>query len=163
MTSDILMQESIMFACLTALIGFVLWLFFRRKQTQTHLEYHRLEVLNKMIDKYGTSGEFISFMQTEAGIRLLQPGNGAAPGGRTTVLRFVQVAVMVFVLGAGFMAASSTYANASDPNDLRKALDMEYWGQMCFFMAIGLGIVSVITSLFNKQNERRERRLAQKP
>lgn len=161
MTSDILMQESIMFACMTALVGFAFWLLFRRRQTAMHLEYHRLEVLNKMIDKYGTSGEFIAFMQTEAGKRLLQQSNGSAPSGRTTVLRFVQVAVMVFVLGAGFMAASGSYANATDPNDLRKALDMEYWGQMCFFLAIGLGIVAVITALFNKQNERRERRLAQ--
>jgi hypothetical protein len=152
MTHDILMQESIMFACMTVLAGFVLWLLFRRKQTIHHLEYHRLEVLNKMIDKYGSSAEFISFMQTDAGKRLIQNANGqpnGKPSGSVSVLRFIQVGVMLFVLGGGFMAQADMYGP-----------DTAYWGIMCFMLAIGLWIVAIVTILWNWLQNRSSRRLA---
>lgn len=160
MDNDILIQESIMFVAVTALIGFLCWLLFRRRQNIMHLEYYRLESLNKLIDKYGSAAEFVSFMATDAGKRLLLSAEKEAPtgNGKTIVLRFVQAAVMIFVLGAGFMAGSSQYGNSTDIGNIQQANDMEYWGIMCFMLAMGLGIVSIITYSWYKAQERAARK-----
>lgn len=160
MDNDILIQESIMFACLTALVGFVLWLLFRRRQVIMNLEYHRLETLNKLIDKYGSAAEFISFMATDAGKRLLITAEKEAPAsnGKNMVLRFIQAAVMIFVLGAGFLAGSSEYGDSTDLGNIQRAHDMEYWGVMCFMLSFGLGIVSMVTYGWHKTQERAARK-----
>lgn len=164
MDNNILIQESIMFACLTGLVGFVLWLLFRRRQIIMNLEYHRLETLNKLIDKYGSGAEFISFMQTDAGKRLLlttERDSSSAPNGKNMVLRFIQAAVMIFVLGAGFMAGAGSYAHSTDIGDIQQVHDMEYWGVMCFMLAIGLGITSMVTYGWHKAQEKASKRTRQ--
>ncbi len=160
MDNDILIQESIMFVAVTALIGFLCWLLFRRRQNIMHLEYYRLESLNKLIDKYGSAAEFVSFMATDAGKRLLLSAEKEAPAGngKTIVLRFIQAAVMIFVLGAGFMAGSSQYANSTDPANIQQVYDMEYWGLMCHMIATGLFIVATVTYFWNKMQERAARK-----
>lgn len=163
MDNDILIQESIMFVAVTALVGFLCWLLFRRRQNIMNLEYYRLESLNKLIDKYGSAAEFISFMSTDAGKRLLLSAEKEAPAsnGKTIVLRFIQAAVMIFVLGAGFMSGSSLYGNSTYPGSIQQGHDMEYWGVMCFMLAMGLGIVSFVTYAWYKAQERSARKSRQ--
>ncbi len=163
MDNDILIQESIMFVAVTALIGFLCWLLFRRRQNIMHLEYYRLESLNKLIDKYGSAAEFVSFMATDAGKRLLLNAEKEAPtsNGKTIVLRFIQAAVMIFVLGAGFMAGAGQYGDPNIAGNEQQYHDMQYWGVMCFMLAIGLGIVSMVTYGWYKAQERAARKSRQ--
>ncbi len=158
--NEIILQETIMFGVAALFVGFLIWLFFRRKQFMINLEYHRLETLNKLIDKYGSSAEFVSFMQSDAGKRLLLSPEKEAPAsnGKTIVLRFIQAAVMIFVLGAGFMAGAGQYGNSNDIGNIQQVHDMEYWGVMCFMLAIGLGIVSMVTYGWYKSQERAARK-----
>ena len=53
------------------LVGWTLYLLFRRYQVTTQARLQRVESFNKLIEKFGTAKEFTDFIQTEEGKKML--------------------------------------------------------------------------------------------
>lgn len=154
---DSIMQETILIGLLMILAAFILWLIFRRRQTMIQLQYHRLEVVNRMIDKFGSGQEFSTFLQTDEGKRLLSDGT-SVPGGTASsgsiVLRYVQASIILLALSLTFFVNASRYVGMTDPNEVMKSADLNYWGTLTTGLAFGLLAVALVTYLWQRRQFR---------
>ena len=73
----------------------VIWLVTRSKQRGAQ---YRAEVQMKMIDKFGSSAEFVKFLESPAGREFLQPQRSA----RDRVMAGIRTGIILLFLGLGF-------------------------------------------------------------
>lgn len=154
---DPLTQETILFGLLIFVAAFILWLIFRRRQMLVQLQHHRLDMLNRMIDKFGTGVEFAGFLQSEQGKKLLQDASPSSSGLSSTkaiVLRYVQVSVVLLALSFAFFVNASRYVGLETQNDSVRAADLNYWGTLTTCLALGLLFVALITYLWDRKQQR---------
>lgn len=149
-------EETFMFFFLLVLIGWVLWLLFRRHQIHLQARMKRTEVFDHLIAKFNTSQEFIEFLKTDHGKKLVEDPLGAQSNPSKTVLRFVLVGVVF----AAISYASLAYANnlnsyirsiaAPDINEIRKAMEYRYWGMLTMALAGGMFVMAAVTKSLAK-------------
>jgi hypothetical protein len=146
-TQAILFHEAVMFIGLFALIGWILWLIYKRYQVRTQVNARKLETFGKLVDKFGDSKEFVEFVQSNEGRSLLRDSgvNGVNP--KQVALRMFIVAALLFAVGYGFMSGTSAYDNSTDPNFINKVADLRYWGRMAFGLAVGFIAAGIMTHL----------------
>lgn len=144
-TQAILLHESITFIGLFALAGWILWLLFRRYQLRRQENERRYETFSKLVDKFGTSREFVDFVQSNEGRSLLRDSGVNGVNAKQVALRMFIVAALLFAVGYGFMAGTSAYDNSTDPNYINKVADLRYWGKMAFGLAVGFVAAGIMT------------------
>ena len=144
-TGVMFMQEAVMFLGVAALAAFTLWLLFKRYQVRTQESARRLEMFSKLVDKFGDSKDFVTFVQSDEGRRLLKDSGVNGTSAKTTALRMYIIAALLCAVGYGFISGTSGYEHLTDMNFVNKVADMRYWGKMAFGLAVGFVAGGLLT------------------
>ncbi|HEV8538131.1 MAG TPA: hypothetical protein VGR15_04315 [Bacteroidota bacterium] len=154
---DSIHEETIMFVALVALAGFVLWLLFRRYQVISQARLQRVETFNKLIEKFGTTQEFIEFVNSEQGKRFLEDPLPQQMHPRKTVLRFIQTGVILAAVCVAFLIKwmqLETFLTTQTPPDINwinEAMDYEYWTWLSGAVSVGMIVLAIVTNFFTKK------------
>ncbi len=165
---DVIHEETIMFVALVGLLGWILFLLFRRHQLAQQTRFQKIEAYNKLLEKFSTAKEFTEFLETEHGKKILEDPitNGGNP--KKTALRFVQAGGILAALGFGlftYLSQIETIIHSQsnpDINWINKELDYTYWTWTTLALAAGCFVVAGLTyalakkwKLFPDENSRR--------
>lgn len=156
-TGVMFIQEAIMMIGVLGLIGWLVFLLFKRYQVRTQLNARKLETFGKLVDKFGSSKEFVDFVQSNEGKSLLKDSgvNGVNP--KQTALRMFIVAALLFAVGFGFISGAGPYKDATDPNLIGKGIEFDYWGKMAFGLAVGFIAAGIMTSLLGGDSDKKSK------
>jgi len=152
-TGVMFMQEAVMMVGVLALIGWLVFLLFRRFQVRAQESARRLEMFGKLVDKFGDSKEFVNFVQSNEGKSLLKDSGVNGINTRQVALRMFIVGVLLFAVGYGFMSGTSAYDNSTDPNFINKVAELRYWGKMAWGLAVGFVGAGLLTHLFGGESK----------
>lgn len=87
-----------------AMIAFIVH---QLSRAATSRSQHRLEAHSKMLDRFGSSSEFVNFLHTAEGRRYLATvSSGAKKSQKEKVLGSVRIGIILVVLSAGLIAIS---------------------------------------------------------
>ncbi len=151
-------EETYMFVALLMLLGWVLWLLFRRYQMSTQARLQRAEAFNKLIEKFGTATEFIAFLNTEQGKKFLEDPLPQQTHPKKIVLRFVQMGVILVAVAAGFMIKwhqiqefIESQSTPPDINWINESMDYLYWTMLSAALSVAMFVLAIITYVFSKR------------
>jgi hypothetical protein len=131
---------------MTAVIALLVFLSFagivllqwRKAEIVRRTELARVQLIERLTDRFGESDEFIAFARSTEGRLLFGARDPAAETGRRLLLT-AQAAVILAALGAAFLVTVLTTPTNADINLIRAAEDAKYWGTVCLALAGGLG------------------------
>jgi len=84
------------------LVGWMIWMVSR---TQKERQQNEIEMRARMLEKFGTSEEFVGFLQTDAGKRFLNTGSSKAEKkSRNRVASSLSWGGILFLVGLAFYA-----------------------------------------------------------
>jgi len=155
-TGVMFIQEAIMMIGVLALIGWILYLLYKRYQVRTQVNARKLEMFGKLVDKFGDSKDFVDFVKSAEGKTLLMDSgvNGVNP--KQVALRMFIVAALLFAVGYGFISGAPLYDNSTDPNIIGKHNELRYWGKMAFGLAVGFIAAGIMTHLLGGDSAKKD-------
>ena len=71
-------SDTLVIVSIVALLGWICWLYFRRRQQLSELKRTQLQLACGALDKFGSAGEFVAFLQSREGQAMLY--DSASPG-----------------------------------------------------------------------------------
>ena len=108
-------------------LGWIVWLETRQKRERQERD---IELRSRMLEKFGTSEEFVGFMQTDAGKKFLDmPKTKAEKSWRKKVASSVSFGAILIMLGIAFLVLAWGFDE-----------DMTFPGVILIAIGIGLGI-----------------------
>ena len=146
-----IIEEVVMMVTVPALAGWVLWLVFRRYQLHVHARLQRTETFNRLIDKFGTAKEFVDFLQTDAGRKVLEDPIAPPVSPMSSVRRFIQGGIVLIALGGALLLNALRLRGETDINFIREAMGMNYWGTIFLGGGVALMIVAAVTYFLGKR------------
>jgi len=146
-----IIEEVVMMVTVPALAGWVLWLVFRRYQLHVQARMQRTETFNRLIDKFGTAKEFVEFLQTDAGRKLLEDPIAPRVSPMSSVRRFVQSGIILLGLGGALLLNALRLRGETDINYVHEAMGMNYWGTIFLGGGVALMIVAVVSYFLAKR------------
>jgi hypothetical protein len=138
-------EEVLALAVVLIFAAFVLLLLYRRSEMRQKDQIQRNETLRILVQKFNTSDEFVGFVNSEAGRQLLAPATPLPKPQVFTALRFIQVGVVLIMIGAGMLVHAHGLAGLTDPNFVHQREDLNYWGMTAATTGVGLLVVAAIT------------------
>jgi len=57
-------SDTLVIVSIIALLGWICWLYFRRRQVLSELKRMQLQLACSALDKFGSAGEFVAFLQS---------------------------------------------------------------------------------------------------
>jgi hypothetical protein len=154
---DAVHEETYMLLGLFALGGWVLYLFFRRQQMHLQARMKRTEVFDHLIEKFSTSQEFIEFLKTDQGKKLVEDPIGQPAHHSQTVLRFILVGVVFAAISIACLVYANNLAgyikSIPDPdiNYINKQMDYRYWGTLTMALSAGMFLMATVTKTLAKR------------
>ena len=149
------LEEIIGIPFLFALIGWILWLWLKKRQLDMQERMKRLDIHHEMIKKFSSTQEFIDFLQTEHG-KPLMLNEETTP--QLRALRSLLVAIVLILAGIVMLINGYSWRDYDDMNYVNKMHDLYYWGSMA--IAIGLGLLihlAIMLKLGKKWNVFKDR------
>jgi hypothetical protein len=124
---------------------FGMWLLFRKVELRQREQMQRNETLRILVQKFNTSEEFVGFVNSDAGRQLLTPAAQPVKPQTASVLRFVQIGIVLALIGLGMLAHAEGMANLTDINFVNQRNDLHYWGMVAVMTGVGLLIAAAVT------------------
>jgi hypothetical protein len=146
-----IVEEVVLMVAVTALTAWILWLMFRRYQVQTHARAQRTETFTRLIDKFGTAKEFVDFLQSDAGRKVLEDPIAPPADPRRSVRRFVQCGIILLGLGSALLLNALRLRDQTDINFVREAMGLNYWGTIFAGGGAALMIVAIVSYFMAKR------------
>lgn len=146
-----IVEEVVLMIAVTALTAWILWLVFKRFQVQTHARAQRTETFNRLIDKFGTAKEFVDFIQSEAGRKVLEDPISPPTDPRTSVRRFVACGIILLAVGKALLLNALRLHGQTDINFVREAMGMNYWGTIFVGGGAALILVGILSYVMAKR------------
>jgi Na+/H+ antiporter NhaD/arsenite permease-like protein len=144
-------EDVLALAVLLVFAAFVLLLLFRRSEQRHRDQIQRNETLRILVQKFNTSDEFVGFVNSEAGRQLLSPTTQPPKPQVFSTLRFVQVGVVLIMIGLGMLVHAHGLAGLTDPNFVHQREDLNYWGTVASATGFGLLVVAGITRWLSRK------------
>lgn len=135
---------------LGAVVAWISWLAYRRSVSRAEERSRSSALVERMLDRFESNDELMAFVRSEEGKQLLY-GRSVAASPRRAVLRFVQAGIIVFSLGAAFLANAFRLSGETDINFVRKVEDLRYWGTAAMALGAGLLIVAAVSHRMARQ------------
>jgi hypothetical protein len=146
-----MVEEVVMLVMVPLFAGWVLWLVFRRYQLHVNARVQRTETFNRLIDKFGTAREFVDFLQSDAGRKVLEDPIAPRVHPMSSVRRFIQSGIILLGLGAALLLNALRLRGETDINYIREAMGMNYWGTIFLGGGVALMIVAVVSYFLAKR------------
>lgn len=127
-----------------ALLAWVAWLVYRRSVRGIEHRARSHAVVERLLDRFTSTDELLAFVRSADGKRLLY-GDAGTANPRRSVIRFIQLGIVVFSLGAAFLANAMRLAGETDINFVHKVEDLRYWGTAAVAIGIGLLVVAGVS------------------
>lgn len=124
---------------------FGIWMVFRKVELRQREQMQRNETLRILVQKFNTSEEFVGFVNSDAGRQLLTPAPQPVKPQTASVLRFVQIGIVLALIGLGMLTHAQSLANLTDPNFVNQRNDLHYWGMVAVMTGVGLLIAAAVT------------------
>ena len=150
-------DETLLLVLMAGLGGWVAWLLVRRQQIGTQARLQRADSFNRLLEKFGTAKEFVDFLNTEQGNKLLEDPLPQHTNGRKVALRFVQVGIVLAALGVAITLnwirmADYVHAQSNpDINWIHKEWDYYYWWVLSLSLSAGMFIIAFVTNILVKR------------
>ena len=138
-------EEVLALAVIFAAGCFCIWIVFRKVELRQREQLQRNETLRILVQKFTTADEFVGFVNSEAGRQLLTPAPQERRSQSARVIRFVQVGVVLIMIGGGMLVHAHSMANLADINFVNQRNDLHYWGMVGMCMGVGLLIAAGVT------------------
>lgn len=108
--------EAVIPVTLFVVIGFVIWSFFKARQTKHMLEA-QARFHDKILDRFGSSQDLIAFVQTPEGSRFIERfGEQPAFNPLERSLTSIRTGIIITFLGAGMMTIGAMLGIRFDEN-----------------------------------------------
>ncbi|HEU4928567.1 MAG TPA: hypothetical protein VFU38_01955 [Candidatus Krumholzibacteria bacterium] len=146
-----IVEEVVLMVAVTALTAWILWLVFRRFQVQTNARAQRTETFNRLIDKFGTAKEFVDFIQSDAGRKVLEDPIAPPADPKTSVRRFVASGIILLAVGKALLLNALRLRGQTDINFVREAMGMNYWGTIFVGGGAALILVGIVSYFMAKR------------
>ena len=144
-------EELVLMIAVTALTAWILWLVFKRFQVQTVARAQRTETFNRLIDKFGTAKEFVDFLQSDAGRKVLEDPIAPAGNPMASVRRFVACGIILLALGKALLLNAIRLHGQTDINFVREAISLNYWGTIFVGGGAALILVGIVSYFMAKR------------
>jgi len=144
-------SDTLVIVSVVALLGWICWLYFRRRQFQSELKRTQLQLACSALDKFGSAGEFVAFLQSREGQAMLY--DSAPPGSSRprTNLRLVQAGILLAFVGSGFFVGARLLPEAQSAQ-AKEVLDLlVFSGTMTISIAVGLWVAAIVTMLWERR------------
>jgi hypothetical protein len=147
-------SETIIIVCALAVSAFTIWLLFQRFQSGSQLRVRRVETFNRLIDRFPSTDDLVSFVSGDPG-RALFDDKTVERDVHTPQFRYVRVALLTFGLGAAFLInslrAASHLSSHADINDLRNVYEMQDIATVFIAIAVSLGLVALTSAWMQRR------------
>jgi len=143
-------EETYMMLGVAVLVGWLLYLLFRRFQVNAEARMKRTDAFNKLVEKFSTAKEFTEFLQTENGKKFIEDPLPKPPNPLGKVLRFLQAGVLFVMIGFAYWINAERLKSATDENYVHQMMDSNYWGTLAIFIGLGLIVVAGISFVLTR-------------
>lgn len=144
-------SDTLVIVSIVALLGWICWLYFRRRQQLSELKRTQLQLACNALDKFGDAGEFAAFLQSREGQAMLY--NSASPGlsrSRTNI-RLVQAGILLAFVGSGLFVGARLLPEVQS-SQAREVMDvLIFSGTIAISMAVGLWVTAIVTMLWERR------------
>lgn len=130
---------------LVGLAGWVVWLFFQRSRKVLELEQQRMATLARLVDKFPSAEGFLAFVESNEGRRLLATTERKTTVHRT-VLRFVQMGMVVAAIGLALLWSAGRLKGAADAHSIQQREEWSWWGVS--LLGLGGGLIGAAGASF---------------
>ncbi len=134
-------------ALVFAFLGFLFWLLYRGIRLRIQPRLQKAEVLNRLLDKFGSAREFTEFLQTEEGRRFLDDPLPPLHSPSHRILRLVQTGIVILTVGVGCFLNAYRLSNANPPINSLFTPDYQFWGIFGVTIGLGLLLAALVTYL----------------
>lgn len=143
-------SDTLMFVAALALVGWVFWLNHKRRLDQSNLKRMQLTILTNALEKFGSSADFVAFLQSREGQAVISDSETGGNGSRKVAMRFVQAGIVVTFIGAGLFLSAARY-HGDMSADLQEVLPMlNFSGTTAVSMGVGLIVVALVTAVWGR-------------
>ena len=144
-------SDTLVIVSIVALLGWICWLYFRRRQQLSELKRTQLQLACGALDKVGSAGEFVVFLQCREGQAMLY--DSASPGlsrSRTNI-RLVQAGILLAFVGSGLFVGARLIPEAQT-REAREVMEvLIFSGTVAISMAVGLWVTAIATMLWERR------------
>jgi len=139
-------EETILFTALLALVGWVLYLFFRRYQVRAQARLQRNEAVNKLLEKFSSAQEFVDFLETEKGRKFFDDPLPDRVHPMRRVFTSIQAAILSIFLSGAFFIHAHLLVQENDLNWIRHRNEDLFHG----FLLLGVGLSLIVFALISQ-------------
>jgi len=144
-------SDTLVMVSIVALLGWICWLYFRRRQALSELKRMQLQLACSALDKFGSAGEFVAFLQSREGQAMLYDFASPGVSRPRTNLRLVQAGILLGFSGCGFFVATRLLPGAQS-TEAREVMDvLIFSGTVAIGMAVGLWVAAIVTMLWERR------------
>ena len=127
-----------------AVAAWAAWLAYRRSVRGMDDRARSYAVVERILDRFESKDELLAFVRSDEGKQLLY-GRAATVSPRRSALRFVQIGLVIFSLGAAFLGNAMRLSGETDINFVHKVEDLRYWGTAAVVFGVGLLVVAAVS------------------
>lgn len=143
-------SDTVMFVSVVVLLGWIIWLQFRKRQQQTELKKMQLQLVTDALTKFESATEFVAFLQSKEGLTMLYDCQAPERGRSRTNIRIVQLGTLLLFVGIGLFLCAARYHGTPD-KDLQDLLAiLNFTGTVTASTGIGLYAVAAVTYLWER-------------
>jgi len=143
-------SDTLMFISVVALIGWIVWLSFKRRRQEMELKPKRIQLLSDAMNKFGTADDFVAFLQSAEGQAILYEGKAPGVNRKRTNIRFVQAGTLSLVIGLGLLLAATLYKGVPSRDLLEIFAMLSYSGAVMVSAGVGLYVTAVVTLIWQR-------------
>jgi len=147
-------EDVILIAVAPLLAGWVLWLLLKRHQIHVEAGTRHNEAFSRLIEKFGTAKEFVDFLETDAGRKLLDDPLAGSGHPAARARRYVFGGVLLMAVGGAFFVNALRYRGMTDINFVNEAIGLNNWGTIFVSCGAALLVISAASYLIARRWDR---------
>lgn len=143
-------SDTLIFVSVVALVGWILWLYFRRRQQAIELKRMQMHLSTNALQKFGAADEFVAFLQSKEGRAMLCDDELPAKERSRTSIRLVQVGILMLFAGVGLILSARWYSGTPN-SEMQEVLTVfTFSGTTAISLGVGLFVAALVTSLWER-------------
>jgi hypothetical protein len=140
-----------MFVSVIVLLGWICWLYFRRRQMLSEMKKMQLQMASSALDKFGSAGEFVAFLQSKEGKAMIYDFASPAVNRSRINMRLVQAGIILAFVGAGLFMATFLIPEMQGDTAKEVMALLIFSGTVAISMAVGLWVTAIVTVLWERR------------
>jgi len=144
-------SDTLVAISIVTLLGWICWLYFRSRQLLSELKKTQLQLACSALDKFGSAGEFVAFLQSREGQAMLYDSASPALSRSRTNIRLVQAGILLAFVGSGLFVGARLIPEAQS-REAREVMDLLIFsGTVAVSMAVGLWVTAIVAMLWERR------------